>query len=108
MPMIEEPTGLENVDAICGVPGVDALFYGPGDMSLAMGVPADDPAVLAGMERVARVAAQHGIPAGTVAANAAAARSRLAMGYRFLLMGNDTGLLLKSARNVISSVREGK
>jgi 2-keto-3-deoxy-L-rhamnonate aldolase RhmA len=107
IPMIEEPAGAANVDAVCGVPGVDALFYGPGDMSLALGVQSDDDAVIEAMERVARVAAEHAIPVGTTASSAAAARRRLELGFRFLLVGNDTGMLLRSARSVITSIREG-
>lgn len=106
IPMIEEPAGAAAVEAICDVPGVDALFFGPGDMSLAMGVPADDDAVLAAMGRVARVADERGIAAGTTASGAASARRRLEMGFRFLLVGNDTGMLLRSARTVVDSIRE--
>lgn len=107
IPMLEEPAALENVEAICATPGVDAVFYGPGDMSLAMGVPSDDPAVVAAMERVAQVATARGIPAGTTASSAAAARRRIELGYQFLLAGNDTGMLLRSARDLVSSIREG-
>jgi 2-keto-3-deoxy-L-rhamnonate aldolase RhmA len=106
IPMIEEPAGVANVDAICGAPGVDALFFGPGDMSLAMGVRADDGAVTEAMESVARFACEHGIPVGTTATGGADARRKLAMGYRFLLVGNDTGMLMRSARAVVESVRE--
>ena len=39
--MIETAPGLANVDAIASVPGVDALYVGPADLSLAIGVPYD-------------------------------------------------------------------
>jgi 4-hydroxy-2-oxoheptanedioate aldolase len=106
IPMIEEPAGAANVEAICAAPGVDALFFGPGDMSLAMGVQAADDAVTGAMQRVARVAGEHGIPVGTTASGAADARRKLEMGYRFLLVGNDTGMLLRSARTAVESIRD--
>ncbi|MEN9316507.1 MAG: hypothetical protein RIS35_2900, partial [Pseudomonadota bacterium] len=37
--MIETPDGLKNLDEICAVPGLDGIFVGPSDLSLALGVP---------------------------------------------------------------------
>ena len=37
MPMIETAEALENLDAILQVPGIDAVYVGPSDLSLALG-----------------------------------------------------------------------
>jgi 2-keto-3-deoxy-L-rhamnonate aldolase RhmA len=55
---IEGQEGLAHVDAISAVPGVDAVFVGPYDLSLSLGVPPGSPEVFAAAERMAR-----GIPA---------------------------------------------
>ena len=36
---IEELPALDNIEAICAVPGVDVVFVGPSDLSQALGVP---------------------------------------------------------------------
>ena len=60
---IEDAEGVEQVEAIAAVPGIDALFVGPGDLSASLGVVGqfDHPRVLDATERVARAARDAGI-----------------------------------------------
>ena len=68
---IETLEALENADEIASVPGVDALFVGPGDLGLRLGqVESNAQTTLdAAIGRVAEVARRHnivwGMPAGT-------------------------------------------
>ncbi len=39
IPMIESLAGIENLDAICSIPGVHAVFVGPNDLTTTMGIP---------------------------------------------------------------------
>ncbi len=39
IPMIESLEGIRNLDAICAIPGVNALFIGPNDLTVNMGIP---------------------------------------------------------------------
>ena len=39
MPMIETEQAVRNIDAILDVPGIDAVYVGPGDLGLSMGLP---------------------------------------------------------------------
>ncbi|KAF2171781.1 hypothetical protein M409DRAFT_50425 [Zasmidium cellare ATCC 36951] len=39
MPMIETTTGVENVEQIAAVPGIDALFIGCADLCMELGIP---------------------------------------------------------------------
>ena len=39
IPMIESVRGVENLDKICSIPGVAAVFVGPNDMTVNMGIP---------------------------------------------------------------------
>jgi 4-hydroxy-2-oxoheptanedioate aldolase len=59
---IETPQALDNAAAIAAVPGVDALFIGPGDLSLRLGCGpgAGDPRMNAAQQAVAAAARQHG------------------------------------------------
>jgi 2-keto-3-deoxy-L-rhamnonate aldolase RhmA len=88
---IETPEGLNNVDAIAAVEGVDVLFLGPGDLSLRLGCSPsmDDPSILAAQKRIARAAANHGKSWGQPVANGRDAARIIEVGARFVAMGNE-------------------
>jgi 4-hydroxy-2-oxoheptanedioate aldolase len=78
MLQIETVEGLENVDAICAVPGVDLVFIGPNDLaqSLLGYVPArgDEPEFVAALEKIVTAARKHGKWAGRLANNGTLAK----------------------------------
>ncbi|CAI7604657.1 unnamed protein product [Penicillium discolor] len=61
---IESKAGVENVDAICAVPGVDMVFIGPNDLSLSVlgYLPAkgDEPEFVDAIEKIVAAARKHG------------------------------------------------
>ncbi|KAM0721477.1 hypothetical protein Q7P37_002401 [Cladosporium fusiforme] len=61
---IETKAGVENVDAICAVPGIDMLFIGPNDLALSIlgYVPArgDEPEFVGAVEKIVAAARKHG------------------------------------------------
>lgn len=87
---IEDPEPLAELDAIAALPGIDMLFFGPGDFSQGIGAPGqwDHPKLLEARRRVAAAASSHGKFAGTVA-SPANLDELVALGYRFLSMGAD-------------------
>jgi 4-hydroxy-2-oxoheptanedioate aldolase len=92
--MIETPAGLANVEAICGVAGLDGVYVGPSDLRLAVGgssttdVSVDD-AFEAALARVQKAAAAAGIAAGIHTAAGDAAARRLGQGYTFATVSSD-------------------
>src|SRR5262249_29960566 len=54
VPMIESVRSVENLDEICAIPGVSALFIGPNDMTTNMGIPNeyDNPAFISVIQKV--------------------------------------------------------
>jgi 4-hydroxy-2-oxoheptanedioate aldolase len=92
--MIETPDGLANVEAICGVAGLDGVYVGPSDLRLAVGgssttdVSVDD-AFEAALVRIQQAAAAAGIAAGIHTAAGDAAARRLAEGYTFATVSSD-------------------
>ena len=53
---IETKKGLENVEEIASVEGLDMLFFGPGDFSVSTGVAMDDTSVFNASKQVSEVA----------------------------------------------------
>ncbi|UNI16155.1 4-hydroxy-2-oxoheptanedioate aldolase [Purpureocillium takamizusanense] len=78
MIQIETREGLENVDAICAVPGVDLVFIGPNDLALALlgYVPArgDEPVFVAAIDKIVAAARKHGKWVGRLVNNGALAK----------------------------------
>src|SRR4029078_6882446 len=66
IPMIESVAAVENIDAICSIPGVHALFVGPNDLTVNMGIPNeyDHPDLIAMLKRVIDAGNRHHIAAG--------------------------------------------
>lgn len=87
---IEDPEALAELDAIAATPGIDMLFFGPGDFSQGIGRPGDfeHPEVVAARVAVAAAARRHGKVAGTVA-SVASLPAMLDLGYRFVSVGAD-------------------
>jgi len=92
---IESRGGMEAIDAICAVDGVDGIFIGPSDFAAALGHlgnPAH-PEAQAGMRHVFERARAHGLAVGILAAVEADARRYMDMGATFVAVGSDLGVL---------------
>jgi 4-hydroxy-2-oxoheptanedioate aldolase len=91
--MIETQEALDNMDAIAAVPGIDMLFVGPADLSIALRKGADvDPAgkdVDAALVKIAAAAKKAGKLAGAFTANAERGLQCAAMGFTFITIGSD-------------------
>jgi len=87
---VEDPEPLAELEAIAALPGIDMLFFGPGDFSHGIGAPGawEDPRLLDARRRVADAARAHGKWAGTVA-SPGNLDLLIGMGYRFLSLGAD-------------------
>ncbi|KAF3397795.1 2-keto-3-deoxy-L-rhamnonate aldolase [Penicillium rolfsii] len=95
---IESKSGVENVDAICAVPGVDMIFIGPNDlaMSLLGYVPArgDEPEFVNAVKKIVAAAKRHGKWVGRLSDNGSLCKEHLkeydtvALGYDIRAMQN--------------------
>lgn len=103
----ETPTAMGNLAAMAAVEGVDGVFFGPADLSAAMGYrgqaghPAVQEAILHGIATV-RAA---GKAAGVLMADRALARRYLDAGATFVAVGVDTTLLVRAARDLLQDFK---
>lgn len=108
--MIETAQALENLDAILSVEGLDAIYVGPSDLSLALGCKPvfDDvePKVAQALEHIAERARAHGVVAGVHCGRADVAAARVALGYRFVTVGSDTRLLATGSQELLAAMRK--
>ncbi len=104
---IESMAAIEALDAIAAVPGVDALFIGPADLSADMGLVGQmmHPRVMDVMARAARRCAMLGMPVGTIGGNAQEVARYRASGFTFVALGSDLGLLVGGAQAALHALR---
>lgn len=104
---VETQTGLDNLEAMARVPGLDVVCVGPQDLSISLGVAGDfgHPTFVAAMERVATVCAQAGVASGMVEREAADLRRWYDLGMRFLCSGTDAYFLARGAAESVATIR---
>jgi 4-hydroxy-2-oxoheptanedioate aldolase len=108
IPMIETAEALAVVEDIAAVPGVDALFVGPFDLSFSLGLPPGDndgkPAFDSAIARVNAAARRSGV-ATAVLSNPALAPLRHAQGFRMISVVTDAALLGVAAQGALATAR---
>ncbi len=105
--MIETQDGLRQLEEIASTPGLDGLYVGPSDLSLALGlVPRVGGAPLEeAISRVRETAHAHGLIAGMHCANGQAARSRAAEGFDLITVAVDATLLKATIAHELAEAR---
>ncbi|HET9823446.1 MAG TPA: aldolase/citrate lyase family protein, partial [Burkholderiaceae bacterium] len=95
--MIETRQALDNLDAICSVEGIDAVYIGPSDLSLSLGCRPlfddVDPPVAQAIDHILARAHAHGLKAGVHNGRSDVARSRIAKGFDLVTIGSDARIL---------------
>ncbi len=98
--MVESPQGIENVDAIAAVPGVDVVLIGTNDLCMELGIPTQfgSPKVDEAYQRVIAACRKHGKHAGMGGIyDEAISQKFIGMGARFILSGGDLPLFMNAA-----------
>jgi 4-hydroxy-2-oxoheptanedioate aldolase len=94
--MIETKTAMANLDAIAATPGIDVLFIGPSDLSIALTDGRElDPhssTVEAANDKLVAACRKAGKIAGLYCANAERAVACAKRGFRFLAVGSDLSI----------------
>lgn len=109
MAMIETPAGVDNLDQILRVEGLDGVFIGPSDLALALGrEPAadpTDPVVVATVDNIRGRAHHAGKRVGIFCGTPAAACDRLEEGFDLVSIGTDLLMLAEAARSGLRLLR---
>lgn len=104
---VETRQGLDNLDAILAVDGVDGVFIGPADLAASLGHLGDavHPEVKAVIEAALRRIAGAGKAAGVFVTDLGLARYYRDCGASFVAVGGDTTLLRGAALKLVASFR---
>jgi 2-keto-3-deoxy-L-rhamnonate aldolase RhmA len=106
---VEHIDAVAEVEAIVRVPGVDAVFVGPFDLSASMGKPGDigAPDVQGAIASVLAAANARGLPSGIFVVDGVAACRAAAEGHSLVCLGTDTLLIASAARRILGDARAG-
>lgn len=104
---VESARGLENLEEIAGVPGVDGVFIGPGDLSAELGHLGNQghPDIVEVIETSIRRIVAAGNRAGILTGDEALARRYMAAGCVYTAVGLDTGILARGAEALAKKYR---
>ena len=109
--MIETAQALDNLDSILSVEGLDAIYIGPSDLSLALGCqPAFDdldPKAAQAVDHILARAKAHGVVAGIHNGSPEAALQRINKGFQFVTVSSDARLMAAGAQQVMATMRAG-
>ena len=107
--MIETREALDLVDEIAAVPGLDGLFVGPSDLSIALsngaGINKTAPEVLTAMDKVAAACKRNGLVPGAFAGTPEVMSQYIARGFNFLAAVVDVDLLRQGAEAAVKGIR---
>ena len=109
--MIETAAALDNLDDILSVEGLDAIYIGPSDLSLALGCTPTfddlDPKAAQAVDHILERANAHGVVAGIHNGTPEAALRRIAKGFRFVTISSDARLMAAGSQQVLAAMRKG-
>jgi len=103
---IETKSSINHIDDIAAIDGVDVLFVGPNDLSLALGVfgQLDHPLYQQAIKEVARAAKKYNKAAGVLLMDGKEYEMYFQLGYRFLACGADGSFVAKGASEMVKQL----
>ena len=91
--MIETAEGIEKMDEIASTPGVDAVYIGPTDLALALGLPPvmdnDDPKHVATVNKILETCRKHKVAAAMHTAGSKYAQRYIDQGFNMVMLLSD-------------------
>ncbi len=106
--MIETQQAIDNLDAICSVPGLDAIYIGPSDLSVSLGGSPGgdqrDPKVMKAIDAALGAAKRHGIRAGMHTMSSAYANEMIDKGFDLITLSSDFRHMMAAASGMLSDI----
>lgn len=108
IPMIESVLAVENLEKICAVPGVNAVFVGPNDMTTNMGIPNeyDHPDLIAILQRIIDTANRSHVAAGCWFGKRDQAMRTIKQGARLVVFAGDGALMGEAINDAFTFLRK--
>jgi 4-hydroxy-2-oxoheptanedioate aldolase len=110
IPMIETGEAIANLDEILSVPGIDAIYVGPADLSLSLGsspfYAEDDPVFTEALEKIVAACGRHGVVPGIHATGPLTQRRR-DQGFRMITVTSDALAIRSGFSSELAAAKGG-
>lgn len=105
---VESSMALDNIEEIAGVDGIEALFVGPGDLSVSMGITiqSDHPDFFKAIDKTIGVASDNRIASGILGFTESDLQSYYKMGLNLVAVGSDGGMVAKGFKSLVAASLE--
>ena len=103
---VETQEGLDNLEEMLAVPGIDVMWIGPMDLSQVLGVTGDSkhPKVLAAMDDIIERCKKAGVAVGTIAPNAKEAQELIDKGVQFISLSSDQAMIAYAGKQFMKEL----
>ena len=104
----ESPEAIGNLESIATTPGVDAIFVGPSDLSVNLGIPGkiSHPDEVEAINKVVDVCQKHKIIPGIHMSNLDMLKAWIEKGMRFVSFSSDVDLLARAAADSLTQLKK--
>ena len=106
---VETQQSLDNLEEILKVPGLDAIYIGPADLSLSLGCNSTfddvDPPVAEAIEYVVAKCREHGVIAAIHNGSPEYAQKRIEMGFQLVTISSDARLMAAGSQQILGKMR---
>jgi 2-keto-3-deoxy-L-rhamnonate aldolase RhmA len=108
IPQCETLGCLESIEEIVSIEGVDGIFVGPYDLSIAMGIPGqfDNPDFKKALDRVRNACKKSNKPIFIFTGSIEAAKSYIKEGYNGIAYNLDTAVYISAFKKAIEHIKE--
>jgi 2-keto-3-deoxy-L-rhamnonate aldolase RhmA len=105
----ESQTAIDNLDQIIAVEGIDAIFVGPFDLSVSLGIPGEvtHPKETEAIDKVVQICLQHKTISGIQLFDRAQATQWIAKGMRLISYSCDVNMLADAAAKDVAELKKG-
>ncbi len=104
---IEGVEGINNLDEILSVPGIDIIFIGPYDLSQSLGIPGEvsHPLVTEKMKEVIIKCRENKVSVGTFADDVKTAKFWVSLGVQYISFSVDVGILYSVSNTIVNKLK---
>jgi len=107
---IEGVEGINNLNEIMSVVGIDVIFIGPYDLSQSLGIPGEvnHSLVIEKMKEVVLKCKQNKIAVGTFADDIETAKSWVSLGVQYMAFSVDVGILYEASKQIVKKFKNNR
>lgn len=108
IPLIEDPEGIQNLEQIVQVKGIDAIFFGPGDLSMQMGLEGNisAPEIEKQLDKVLAICNPRGIPVMQLVWDVDSTKRAIEKGCKMISYSADLVIFAQAYRAIIDRINK--